>query len=553
MITSIDILTSILFSVGFVSVSFFGLRMMSLGLTDLRWRAKNGRPDQEARPVHRKLEAADLDLETATITVQLPIYNERWVAGRAIDALAQLEWPAERLQIQILDDSDDDTQNIVDAHVARWQESGLDMETIRRSDRAGYKAGALAHAMPSVTGEFIAIFDADFLPGPETLKQLLPCFEPGIAAVQARWAHLNADDSALTRAQAMALDGHFMIEQSTHSRLGLFMNFNGTAGIWRREAIEAAGGWQADTLTEDFDLSYRAQLAGWRLRMCPEITVPAELPAEIRAFQRQQKRWAKGSIQVLLKLGRSLFLAPTPWYRRALAIATLSAYLVQPIMLLLLLAAPLLLNPERQLPAFLGLLIVAPLGPPLLYTATRSALGPEDRAWSLWRDYPYLALLTIGLSWRCSLAVLEALTGRPSAFLRTPKRGFAVDSGAGGEISASSSASATTTSNTSTASASSIAVNSDGPLSLDSHGPIAKKSYRLPIDIHVWVEAGLALYASAGMILAMRYGPSWLAGFLGLFVLGFGLMVMLALQDARAASQDMHLADQLLEREGVES
>ncbi|MFT4977331.1 MAG: cellulose synthase/poly-beta-1,6-N-acetylglucosamine synthase-like glycosyltransferase, partial [Myxococcota bacterium] len=233
------------------------------------------------------------------VTVQLPVYNERNVVERLIDAACQLRWPGDRLEIQILDDSTDETTTIAEDAAARWREQGIDVAVIRRDDRVGYKAGALQHGMQLARGSLLAVFDADFIPPPDFLEETVPhmLHSPRVGMVQARWGHLNEQSSSLTRLSAVLLDGHFVLEHTARNRSGRFFNFNGTAGIWRRSCIEEAGGWQHDTLTEDLDLSYRAQLAGWRFVFLRDLIAPAELPADMPAFKVQQRRWAKGTIQ----------------------------------------------------------------------------------------------------------------------------------------------------------------------------------------------------------------------------------------------------------------
>ncbi|HNH49119.1 MAG TPA: glycosyltransferase, partial [Myxococcota bacterium] len=237
------------------------------------------------------------------VTVQVPLYNERDVAPRLVEAVVALNWPPDRLQIQILDDSTDDTLVGCEAALRLARQKGVAVEVLRRSRREGYKAGALQAGLASARGELIAIFDADFVPAPDFLQRMVPSFaDPAVGMVQARWGHLNEPASALTRAQALMLDGHFVVEHTARFRAGLWFHFNGTAGLWRRRCVEAAGGWSADTLTEDLDLSYRAQLAGWKFVYRVEEVVPAELPDSLSAFCTQQSRWARGSMQTLRKL-----------------------------------------------------------------------------------------------------------------------------------------------------------------------------------------------------------------------------------------------------------
>lgn len=237
------------------------------------------------------------------VTVQLPLYNERFVAKRLLDAAAALEWPRHLLEIQVLDDSTDTTRELVDERVAHWQDRGIDMKAIRRKRRDGFKAGALAHGMASANGEFIAVLDADFMPGTDFLRRTIGFFSDStVGMVQCRWGFLNEEHSWLTRVQSLLLAAHFRIEQYVRSRSGLCFNFNGTAGIWRKTTIQDAGGWQADTVTEDLDISYRAQLRGWRFVYLDNYEVPSELPTTMAAFRNQQQRWTKGSIQTARKL-----------------------------------------------------------------------------------------------------------------------------------------------------------------------------------------------------------------------------------------------------------
>ena len=237
------------------------------------------------------------------VTVQLPIFNEMYVVDRLIDAVCALDYPKEKLEIQVLDDSTDETSDIAELAVRRQAARGFDIKYLHRTDRTGYKAGALDAALKVARGGFIAIFDADFVPPSDFLVRTIPYFENSrLALVQARWGHLNHDYSLLTRIQAILLDGHFVLEHGGRNRSGCFFNFNGTAGVWRREAIGDAGGWQHDTLTEDLDLSYRAQLRGWQFLFLPDLVTPAEVPVEMNAFKSQQHRWAKGSIQTCRKL-----------------------------------------------------------------------------------------------------------------------------------------------------------------------------------------------------------------------------------------------------------
>lgn len=355
------------------------------------------------------------------VTIQLPIYNERHVAQRLIRAVAAMDWPANKLQIQILDDSTDDTTLQIQETLAELRATNqVVMEHHHRSDRTGYKAGALHQGLATATGEFIAIFDADFIPQPDFLQRTIPAFQAAnTGCVQARWGHLNPNSSLLTRAQAVGIDGHFVIEQQVRHLMGAFLNFNGTAGIWRRASLDHAGGWQGDTLTEDLDLSYRLQLKGWRIVYLPDVIVPAELPVQLYALKRQQFRWAKGSIQTALKLWKPLWRSRQPLWRKLLASLHLTQYAVHPLMLLnLLLIWPVLLT-ESSLLHLTPLVTVAAIGPPLMYWIT---MGYQGISWParIGRLGSLLALGT-GLSVNNSWAVLQALWGIESEFQRTPK------------------------------------------------------------------------------------------------------------------------------------
>jgi cellulose synthase/poly-beta-1,6-N-acetylglucosamine synthase-like glycosyltransferase len=361
------------------------------------------------------------DKELPTVTVQLPVYNEAWVVERAIDSLAGLDYPSDKLEIQVLDDSDDKTTEIAAKRVKWWQAKGLKITLIHRDGRNGFKAGALAEGLKKASGQFIAIFDADFVPPPDFLRRTIPYFlqNPRLGVIQTRWGHLNREYSPVTRAQALALDGHFLVEQVARQRAGLFMGFNGSAGVWRRRCIEEAGGWQSDTLTEDLDLSYRAQFAGWECLFLPEIVVPAEIPPQLNAFKNQQKRWAKGSIQCLLKLAPAVLRSSRPAFHKFEAILHLSNYLVHPLMLLsLLIVLPLLLQGVKiHFP--LTYLTIASFGPPLVYLV--AALRGSDKGPREMLFFPLLALMGIGIALNNTVAIAETLLKKGGEFERTPK------------------------------------------------------------------------------------------------------------------------------------
>ncbi len=361
------------------------------------------------------------------VTVQLPIYNERYVVERLIAAAAALDYPRDRLEIQVLDDSTDETQAIARNQVKAQQARGLNIRYLHRANRAGFKAGALRAGLDTAQGEYLAIFDADFVPAPDFLKKLIPYFSAAnIGVVQARWGHLNGDYSLLTRGQAIGLDAHFVLEHGARNASGLFINFNGTAGIWRKAAILSSGNWQDDTLTEDIDISYRAQLAGWKFVYVNEVVCPAEVPAEVYGLKNQQYRWAKGAIQTAKKL------LPIIWRRRSLpwlakfeATVHLTNHLVFPVLLgIALLTLPLLSirmqhHDTRLICAAFSFCIINAFSYPLFYLyAQRETYGDWKRRMLF---LPVLLAGAIGLSVINSRAVLSAVLGRSSAFNRTPK------------------------------------------------------------------------------------------------------------------------------------
>jgi cellulose synthase/poly-beta-1,6-N-acetylglucosamine synthase-like glycosyltransferase len=355
------------------------------------------------------------------VTIQLPIFNEKYTIERLLASVTRLDYPSDRLQIQVLDDSTDDTAILTRNLIDQYKAQGMDIKWMHRTDRTGYKAGALAQGLQTATGELIAIFDADFIPNPDWLKKTVPPFKnPKLGCLQTRWGHTNRKYNSLTRVEAMAIDGHFIVEQTVRSRNDFFLNFNGTAGLWRRTCIEDAGGWQWDTLTEDLDLSYRAQMRGWKIDYLPDVVVPAELPAHVEAFKNQQFRWAKGSFQVVRKILPRVFdNSKLPFHVRLLALLHLTGYGVHPLMLaILLLTLPVGLIAPQAFKLF-PLSIIAGFGPPLVYLAAKASHSP-----SLFERVRLLPLLTItgfGLCLNTSIAVLEGLFGKGGVFIRTPK------------------------------------------------------------------------------------------------------------------------------------
>jgi cellulose synthase/poly-beta-1,6-N-acetylglucosamine synthase-like glycosyltransferase len=364
-----------------------------------------------------------LEEDLPLVTVQLPVFNEALVVERLIEAIVCLDYPVHLLQIQVLDDSTDLTTQIAQARVDYYRQQGLNIELIHRIDRTGFKAGALKEGLETASGEFIAIFDADFTPSPDFLRQTVPYFrlQPQIGLIQTRWGHLNRDYSWLTAAQALALDGHFVVEQTARNYSGLLINFNGTAGVWRRTCIEAAGGWQGDTISEDFDLSYRAQLGGWRCLFLPQVVAPAEVPPQLAAFKRQQFRWAKGSIQCFKKLGWQVCRSHLAWFVKLQALIHLSSYLVHPLMVILALITPLLIVTGAAKIHFpLIYLSLVSLGPPLLYAVAQVNLYPHGWRHS-YRAMPLLMLLGSGIALSNTQAIFEAFLGVGNVFRRTPK------------------------------------------------------------------------------------------------------------------------------------
>ncbi len=363
------------------------------------------------------------------VTVQLPIFNELYVVERLLRSVAAIDYPRELLQVQVLDDSTDETTDIAAKQAAELRAQGLDIELVHRSDRAGFKAGALENGLKTCKGEFVLILDADFVPTPDILQRTVHFFtDPKIGMIQTRWGHLNRTYSLLTRVQAMFLDGHLLLEQTARSRSGRFFNFNGTAGLWRRSAIQGSGGWQHDTLTEDLDLSYRAQLNGWRFIFMPDLVTPAELPVDINGFKSQQHRWTKGSVQTCLKLLPKVWKAELPWlvkFEATMHLTSNYAYLL--LFFLCILMHPATGGGEYHAWRFwlvdIPIYLSASIPACVFYMCTQRELYP--RSW--WKDFlllPMVLALGIGLAINNARAVIEALLGHQSEFTRTPKYGI---------------------------------------------------------------------------------------------------------------------------------
>ena len=370
------------------------------------------------------------------VTVQLPIFNERYVIERLVETVAQFDYPRELLEIQVLDDSTDETQVVARNCVERHRALGVPITYHHRDNREGFKAGALQEGLRSATGELVAIFDADFIPPADFLLRTVPYFtDPALAMVQTRWSYINRDYSMLTHVEAILLDGHFAIEHSSRYRSRVFFNFNGTAGVWRRAAIQDAGGWQHDTLTEDTDLSYRAQMRGWRFLYLPEIDCPSELPVEMNAFKSQQARWAKGLMQTAKKILPKVWRARLPLATKAEAFFHLTANISYPLMIFL----SMILLPAMIVRFYQGWFQVLTIDLPLFlastcsvssfYLAAERALYPKT--WKRTFLYlPFVMAIGIGLSVRNALAVIQALLGMQSEFVRTPK--YRVEAGTKG-------------------------------------------------------------------------------------------------------------------------
>jgi cellulose synthase/poly-beta-1,6-N-acetylglucosamine synthase-like glycosyltransferase len=363
-----------------------------------------------------------------TVTVQLPVFNEYYVIRRLIEAVSRLDYPREKLQIQILDDSTDETREIALSQVARLKARGFDIDYRHRNNREGFKAGALAAGLNHAKGEFIFILDADFVPRPDTLKRTIDHFtDPEVGMVQMRWGHLNRGYSLLTKVQSLFLDGHLLLEQTARSRSGRFFNFNGTAGIWRKSCISAAGGWHYDTLTEDLDLSYRAQMKGWKFVYLPDVVVPAELPVDMNGFKSQQHRWTKGSIQTCKKLLPKIWRSRLPLLIKLEATAHLTSnfgYLL--LVCLCVLILPQSFSTHGALYAWLvdlPIFFATSVSISLFYVVAQTHLNPRGWLGELWM-FPLTLALATGMSVNNARGVIEAILNHRSAFSRTPKYGI---------------------------------------------------------------------------------------------------------------------------------
>jgi cellulose synthase/poly-beta-1,6-N-acetylglucosamine synthase-like glycosyltransferase len=463
------------------------------------------------RNKHRRPRPAGRFSELPVVTVQLPLFNEMYVVERLLDAVAGIRYPRDRFQIQVLDDSTDETQEICKRKIAdlgaRFPE--LDVEYIHRTDRTGFKAGALHNGLQTTKGEFIMIFDADFVPTPDILERCIDHFtDPKVAVVQCRWEHVNRNYSALTEVQALMLDGHFIMEHAGRNWSGRFFNFNGTAGVWRRSAIADAGDWQHDTLTEDMDLSYRAQLRGWKFVYLPEIAAPAELPVEMSAFKSQQFRWAKGSVQVAKKLLGTIFRSNATWEQKSEAFFHLTNNLAYPLLLVL----SILLLPNLALRTHHGWREVLMIDFPLFFGTTLSIASfylasqreiallrdPDAKPRFQWRVLARLPLtlsIGIGLCVNQTRAVLEALAGKETEFVRTPKHGIGT-----------------------------------------SDKSWWGKKYHAAKSVTPFLELAMAAYFVIAVAVAIDHGHYMSLPFLGLFLYGFGYVGCVSLWQGSAGA-----------------
>jgi cellulose synthase/poly-beta-1,6-N-acetylglucosamine synthase-like glycosyltransferase len=434
--------------------------------------------------------------EFPTVTMQLPVYNEFYVVERLIDAVCRIKYPKEQLEIQVLDDSTDETVDIVEGIIAAKRAEGFDISHIRRSSRVGFKAGALKEGLTTCRGEFVAIFDADFIPKPTFLLETLPYFsDPAIGLVQTRWEHINRRYSFLTRVQAMALDGHFVIEQNVRNKAGFFINFNGTGGIWRKECIYDAGNWEADTLTEDLDLSYRAQLLGWKFKFLNEVTSPAELPSEINALKSQQFRWTKGAIETARKILPRVWRSTLPLEKKIHATFHLSNNIVFPFILVAgILNVPLIfIKHQGGYETYfnvMAIFVFAFIGSFLFYLYSQKDVYRDWQRRMLL--FPLFMAGSMGFAVNNTRAVIEGLLKKKSEFVRTPKY--------------------------------SVVDKNDNWLD--------KKYARMKISYTVVIESVLALYCLFGVAASIYYLELAAVPFQMLFSVGFGLVAWLSLRHA---------------------
>ena len=443
---------------------------------------------------HRRLNLSRDNNFEPVVTVQLPIYNELYVAKRLIEVVCSLDYPIDKLEIQVLDDSTDETQNICKQEVQRYQNLGHNIVYIHRTDRSGYKAGALKDGLKQARGDLIAIFDADFIPLPDFLHRTVQYFsDDKIGMVQTRWDHLNEEFSLLTRAQAFGLSGHFVVEQNGRSAAGYFINFNGTAGVWRKQCIEDAGNWQADTLTEDLDLSYRAQLKGWKFIYLNDVVTPSELPAEINALKSQQYRWTKGAVETARKILPQLWKSNLPLRLKVHSTFHLTNNFVYPFILILaILNLPIVLI-KAQVPesgiyfAIFTFFLISFLGSFIFYGISLKHI------YSDWKQrilmFPVFMAGSMGFSINNTRAVIEGLFNYKTPFIRTPKYKL-----------------------------------------IGKEGSFSGKIYHMAPDKTVIFELLMALYSSVGIAVAGYYLELGIIPFMSLFFFGFGIIGYLSIK-----------------------
>jgi cellulose synthase/poly-beta-1,6-N-acetylglucosamine synthase-like glycosyltransferase len=488
---SFDVALLVPYFIVMLILAFYGLHRYQLVWLYYRNKKNEAHSDQ---PV-----AVFREEELPFVTIQLPIYNEQFVIDRLLDACCNIEYPRDRFEIQLLDDSTDETRDVARALVERYAAgtAGLAPQPVyylHRTNRHGYKAGALEEGLKTAKGELVAIFDADFVPQPTWLRQVVHHFaEPSVGMVQTRWTHLNRNYSFLTQVEAILLDGHFVLEHGGRSRAGVFFNFNGTAGMWRRKAIDDAGGWQHDTLTEDTDLSYRSQLAGWKFKYLQDVECPAELPIEMTAFKTQQARWAKGLIQTGKKILPGVLRSDAPFHTKLEAWYHLTANISYPLMIVLsaLLMPAMIIRswqgPLQMLLIDLPLFMASTMSVSSFYLVSQKELFP--RTWYKTFLYvPFLMALGVGLTITNTKAVMEALFGIKSAFARTPK----------------------------------YAVHKKGEKS-------QAKKYRKRLGIIPWIELAIGCYFAATVWYALTTENYFTVPFLVLFVFGYWYTGVLSL------------------------
>lgn len=484
MLTFLSISFLVLYGFDILVLFYFGLHTYLMVFLYSRY--KQNCAEDETKLLSLK------DKNLPTVTVQLPIFNEFYVVDRLIESACNLEYPAKKLQIQVLDDSTDETIEKVATLVAQYKKKGIWIEHVHRTNRKGHKAGALDEGMAKAKGDYIAIFDADFTPDSDFLLRTMGYFEDeSIGMVQTRWGHINETYNILTKAQSFGIDGHFMIEQVARNGASLWMNFNGTAGIWRRSCIEDAGGWEHDTLTEDFDLSYRAELKGWKFRYIKDVVCKAEIPATMNAYKAQQFRWCKGSIQTAVKLIPRIWKSNESWKIKGEAITHLINYSVHPLMIInILLTAPLLLMeywagfkmddlPMEILFGSAAVLSIGSMGPVIFYAYSQREIHKDWKSKLIY--LPILVMIGTGIAVMNTYAWVEAVFGVQSGFKRTPK----------------------------------LRIEKEGDSLQD------KIKYVVPVDYRAFLEFFMGAYCVFCIYLSFVVGKPYMIGFMVLYSIGF--------------------------------